>query len=246
MPGPRLQFLSAMRWLKARTRCSNPSATTEAVTTSIPVNRRIKSLQNKHNLGTRVFGPSERPRLRKYFRVSLLPDRVGCELRWAGKICPPSAPMGQKPGPRGDVRAAIPPVIDVPPTRMYLAADAYGAKNLRQFLTARGTLQVVPNYPTRKPQHPFDPWVRRARNRIERTIGHLKNWRRVATRYDRRSANCASAVALALTIQWGCRSTPEAKTATGRVRGTGSALPPLARILPRFGARLKARSALRP
>ncbi|MEM8855119.1 MAG: IS5/IS1182 family transposase, partial [Pseudomonadota bacterium] len=39
---------------------------------------------------------------------------------------------------------------------------------------------------------------------IERTIGHLKDWRRIATRYDRLSSTYASTVALALVIQWWC------------------------------------------
>ena len=85
-----------------------------------------------------------------------------------------------------------------------MADTAYDANGLRQFLTERGTLPVIPNNPTRKHPNPFDERLYRARNRIERTIGHLKDWRRIATRYDRLSATYASAIALALLITWWC------------------------------------------
>ncbi|MCJ2016276.1 IS5/IS1182 family transposase, partial [Methylobacterium sp. E-065] len=39
--------------------------------------------------------------------------------------------------------------------------------------------------------------------RIERLFGHLKNWRRVATRYDRLACNYLAAVALvSCVIAW--------------------------------------------
>ena len=87
---------------------------------------------------------------------------------------------------------------------MCLADTAYDANGLPQFLIDRGTLPVIPNNPTRKRPHPFDERLYQGRNRIERTIGHLKDWRRIATRYDRLSATYASAVALALVIRWWC------------------------------------------
>ena len=71
-------------------------------------------------------------------------------------------------------------------------------------LTGNPDNPVIPNNPTRKHPHPFDERLYRARNRIERTIGHLKDWRRIATRYDRLSSTYASAVALALLITWWC------------------------------------------
>ena len=44
---------------------------------------------------------------------------------------------------------------------------------------------------------PFDARAYKARNIIERTIGRLKDWRRIHTRYDKLAANFASAVAIA-------------------------------------------------
>ena len=44
---------------------------------------------------------------------------------------------------------------------------------------------VIPNNPPRKRKHPFDKIAYRTRNVIERTFCRLKDWRRVATRYDK-------------------------------------------------------------
>ena len=102
------------------------------------------------------------------------------------------------------MRVAVPLLEQVPAGRIFLADAAYDARALRQYLAERGTLPVIPNNPTRKRPHPFDARLYRNRNRIERAIGHLKDWRRIATRYDRLSTTYASAVALALVIQWWC------------------------------------------
>ncbi|EZQ12549.1 transposase, partial [Halopseudomonas bauzanensis] len=43
----------------------------------------------------------------------------------------------------------------------------------------------------------------RRRNIIERMFGKLKNWKRIATRYDRLAVNYLAAIALvALATQW--------------------------------------------
>jgi len=92
----------------------------------------------------------------------------------------------------------------LPAARLCIADTAYDSDALRQLLITRGTRPVIPNNPTRKHRHPFDERLYRAPNRIERTIGHLKDWRRIATRYDRLSSTYASAIALALIITWWC------------------------------------------
>jgi putative transposase len=61
---------------------------------------------------------------------------------------------------------------------------------------------VIPNHPTRKRRHPFDRTAYRLRNLIERTFARLKDWRRIATRYDKLATNYAAAVAIAIFITW--------------------------------------------
>ena len=107
------------------------------------------------------------------------------------------------PGQVGDLRAAHGLLANLPAPEWQLADTAYDSDGLRGFLIKRGTVPVIPNNPTRKHPHPFDRQVYKARNVIERTIGRLKDWRRIHTRYDKLAANYASAIAIAaILIGW--------------------------------------------
>ncbi len=53
-----------------------------------------------------------------------------------------------------------------------------------------------------KHPHPFDPAPYRLRNVIERMFCRLKDFRRIATRYDRLARNFASAIALIAVVLW--------------------------------------------
>jgi len=106
------------------------------------------------------------------------------------------------PGQLGDARAALGLLGPLPPARLCAADTAYDSNGLRQFLLERGTLPVIPNNPTRKRFHPFDPEAYKRRNVIERALCRLKDWRRIATRYDKLAMNFSAAVAIAATIIW--------------------------------------------
>jgi putative transposase len=93
-------------------------------------------------------------------------------------------------------------ILRLPPARRCAADTAYDSDALRTMLVARGTEPVIPNNPTRKRLHPFDPEVYKLRNLIERMFARLKDWRRVATRYDKLKANFASTCFLAALITW--------------------------------------------
>ena len=108
------------------------------------------------------------------------------------------------PGQLGDVRAALALISPVPPARILAADTAYDSNGLRQFLTERGTRPVIPNNPTRKRKHPFDAKDYKTRNVIERMFCRLKDWRRIATRYDKLAINFAAAIAIAAIIIWWC------------------------------------------
>jgi putative transposase len=100
------------------------------------------------------------------------------------------------------VRVAPALIAAVPPA-YFLAADmAYDSDGLRGFLAARGTIPVIPNNPTRKRRHPFDPKAYRLRNVVERMFCRLKDWRRIATRYDKLARNFTAAVLIAEIITW--------------------------------------------
>ncbi len=83
-----------------------------------------------------------------------------------------------------------------------IADRAYDARKLRDWLTARGCDVVIPPNPTRKNPYPWDKTIYRARNVIERMFCRLKDFRRVATRYDKRADTYLSAVFLAATVTW--------------------------------------------
>jgi len=89
-----------------------------------------------------------------------------------------------------------------PSARLCIADAAYDSNGIRSFLLARGTVPVIPNNPTRKQHHPFDRSAYRKRNLIERVFCRLKDFRRIATRYDRRADVFLSAVYLAATVTW--------------------------------------------
>jgi transposase len=89
------------------------------------------------------------------------------------------------------------------PAPQFCAADtAYDSNGLRQFMTERGTVPVIPNNPTRKTNHPFDRKPYRQRNVIERMFSRLKDWRRIATRYDKLAHTYTSAIAIAALVTW--------------------------------------------
>lgn len=81
-----------------------------------------------------------------------------------------------------------------------LADAAYDSDALRARLIDCGAMPVIPNNPTRKRKHPFDRSAYRQRNVIERTFSRLKDWRRVATRYDKLAANFLATVMIAATV----------------------------------------------
>ncbi|ATQ51614.1 MULTISPECIES: transposase [Brucella] len=105
-----------------------------------------------------------------------------------------------RPQPRQPVDA--PQLEPLPPTRLCAADAAYDSDALRDFLTARGTQRVIPNNPTRKRIRLFDPIAYRRRNIIERTFCRLKDWRRIATRYDKLMINFAATCYIAAIVTW--------------------------------------------
>ena len=106
------------------------------------------------------------------------------------------------PGNHADITEA-PALLDkcAPPTRL-VADKGYDANSLRARLAATDTEAVIPSTRSRKIPIPHDAEAYRDRNLIERAFGRLKDWRRIATRYDKLAVNFASAVAIAAIIIW--------------------------------------------
>ena len=96
------------------------------------------------------------------------------------------------------------PLVDaVVASKRLLADKAYDAEHFRNYPGNRQIEAVIPSTASQTVQYPLDAEAYKRRNVIERFFCKLKNWRRVATRYDRLARNYMAAIALAaIVIQW--------------------------------------------
>jgi transposase len=107
------------------------------------------------------------------------------------------------PGNIADITMAMPLLAAVVSPRRLLADKAYDADSLRRWLDSRRTEAVIPSTASRTVAYPLNRPAYRRRNVIERLFGRLKNWRRIATRYDRLARNYLAALALvAVVTEW--------------------------------------------
>lgn len=98
---------------------------------------------------------------------------------------------------------AVPLISRVVPFKRLIADKAYDADRLRCWLKARRTTSVIPSTASRTVPYPLSRVAYKRRNMIERLFCRLKNWRRIATRYDRLARNYLAALALvAVATEW--------------------------------------------
>jgi putative transposase len=72
----------------------------------------------------------------------------------------------------------------------------YDADRIRERLALDGLQAVIPPIPSRSQKLPYDLGLYRGRNRIERFFNKLKQFRRIATRYDKLAKTFFAAVHL--------------------------------------------------
>ncbi len=90
----------------------------------------------------------------------------------------------------------------LPAAEWMLADRGYDADWFRDALKDKGIRPCIPGRKSRRKKVRYDKRRYRRRNRIEIMFGRLKDWRRVATRYDRCGKTFLSAVALATTVMF--------------------------------------------
>lgn len=90
----------------------------------------------------------------------------------------------------------------LPAAEWMIADRGYDADWFRDALKDKGIRPCIPGRKPRGKTVRYDKRRYRCRNRIEIMFGRLKDWRRVATRYDRSPKVFLSAVALAATVMF--------------------------------------------
>jgi transposase len=104
------------------------------------------------------------------------------------------------PGNTHDCKVAQHCIEALPPSAELVADKGYDSRALREWLEARGTTPVIPPRSYRKVQYAYDRATYRQRNIIERMFCRLKDWRRIATRYDRCATTFFGAITLAAIV----------------------------------------------
>ena len=101
-----------------------------------------------------------------------------------------------------DYTGAAALLSSLPKAGWMLADRGYDAEWFREALKDKGIRVCIPGRKNRKKAVKYDKRRYKRRNRIEIMFGRLKDWRRIATRYDRCPKVFLSAIALAATVMF--------------------------------------------
>ncbi|MDK4718883.1 MULTISPECIES: IS5 family transposase [Rhizobium] len=92
-------------------------------------------------------------------------------------------------------------VLDaLPPAKVLIADRGYDSTPFREALQAKGIEPCIPSSRSRKVPYPYDKTLYRKRHKVENLFAKLKDWRRIATRYDRCAHTFFSAICIAATV----------------------------------------------
>lgn len=85
-----------------------------------------------------------------------------------------------------------------------IADRGYDTNAIRSAIAGQGAEVVIPSTTSRRAPIPYDRDAYKARNLVERLWCRLKDWRRIATRYDKLARNFLAAALIAATIIYWC------------------------------------------
>ena len=92
-------------------------------------------------------------------------------------------------------------VLGALPQADHLIADrGYDSAWFRAELQSRGIEPCIPSSRSRKVPFDYDKVLYRQRHKVENLFAKLKDWRRIATRYDRCAHTFFSAICIAATL----------------------------------------------
>ena len=103
-------------------------------------------------------------------------------------------------GQMSDYQGARLLIDDLPPARHLLADRGYDADWFRAALHNKGIKPCIPPRKNRKTQIEYDKLLYKQRHKVENMFGKLKDWRRIATRYDRCAHTFFSAICIAAIV----------------------------------------------
>jgi transposase len=78
----------------------------------------------------------------------------------------------------------------------------YSSRAIRQYARQHGIRITIPRKVNECRKGPFDRTLYKKRNLVERLINRLKQFRRLATRYEKRAANYRAMWVIAATLLW--------------------------------------------
>ena len=81
-----------------------------------------------------------------------------------------------------------------------IADKGYDSRRWRRALSQRNITPCIAGRRRRKEPVVYDAELYKSRNRIERLFGRLKDWRRIAMRYDRCAHTFFSAICIAASV----------------------------------------------
>ena len=90
----------------------------------------------------------------------------------------------------------------LPPDSFVLADKAYDAEWIRAMIEAQDAVPIIPDRSSAKTPHAFSRDLYRLRNRVERFFNKLKQFRRIATRYEKLAANYLAMIQIATIRIW--------------------------------------------
>ncbi|WP_293979760.1 IS5 family transposase [Sphingobium sp.] len=90
----------------------------------------------------------------------------------------------------------------IPEGATLLGDKGYDSNAIREAAAVRNVWANIPNRSNRKQRFAFSPWLYKQRNLVERFFNRIKQFRGIATRYDKDPANFLAAIKLICVRLW--------------------------------------------
>ena len=98
---------------------------------------------------------------------------------------------------------AVEDVLNTPRPPLAITADkAYDSEKVRQMIKDEGALPVIPSGENAATKAYCPKRIYRRRHKIENFFCRIKDWRRIATRYDKLARNFLAATHLVAALYW--------------------------------------------